>query len=90
MAMYLCTVLNKLRIIQHSPTMIYKDNAAAIMMANANKPNRHTRSINISYFVLQEWVQEGKAKLAHIRGVANPANALTKALGWTLHCRHVK
>eukprot|EP00957_Ditylum_brightwellii_P041741 3160971-Ditylum_brightwellii.AAC.1 len=69
--------------------MIYKDNTAAIMMANANKPNGGTHNINISYSVLQEWVQEGKVKLAHIRGVANPAGALTKALGWTLHCHHV-
>eukprot|EP00957_Ditylum_brightwellii_P065882 4996655-Ditylum_brightwellii.AAC.1 len=58
-------------------------------MANTNKSNGHTCHINISYFALQKWVQEGKVKLAHIRGVANPADALTKALGWTLHCLHV-
>eukprot|EP00957_Ditylum_brightwellii_P135945 10368286-Ditylum_brightwellii.AAC.1 len=69
--------------------MIYKDNAAAIMMLNSNKLNGYTCHIDISYFVLQEWVQEGKVKLAHIRGVANPDNALTKALGLTLHCHHV-
>eukprot|EP00957_Ditylum_brightwellii_P112868 8605795-Ditylum_brightwellii.AAC.1 len=58
-------------------------------MVNANKPNGHTCHINISYFALQAWVKKGKGKLAHIRGVANPVDALTKALGWTLHCRHV-
>eukprot|EP00957_Ditylum_brightwellii_P016714 1257359-Ditylum_brightwellii.AAC.1 len=86
MAKYLHAILNKLGITQHCPTMIYKDNTTTIMMANANKSNSHTCHINISYFLLQEWVQEGKVKLAHIRGVANPANALTNALGWTLHC----
>eukprot|EP00957_Ditylum_brightwellii_P117921 8994688-Ditylum_brightwellii.AAC.1 len=27
-------------------------------------------------------------KLAHIHRIANPADALTKALGWTLHHHH--
>eukprot|EP00957_Ditylum_brightwellii_P163170 12424459-Ditylum_brightwellii.AAC.1 len=60
MAKYLCTVLNELGITHHGPTMFYKDNAAAIMMVNANKPNDCTWHIRISYFALQEWVQEGK------------------------------
>eukprot|EP00957_Ditylum_brightwellii_P138223 10536368-Ditylum_brightwellii.AAC.1 len=88
MAKYLRTVLNELGITQHSPTMIYKDNIAAIMVANANKPNGCNWHIDISYFALQEWVQERKVKLAQIRGVSNLADALTKALGWTLHRRH--
>eukprot|EP00957_Ditylum_brightwellii_P087575 6667110-Ditylum_brightwellii.AAC.1 len=69
--------------------MVYKDNAAAIMMANANKPNGCTCHIDMSYFALQEWVQEEQVKLVHIRGVVNPANALTKALGCALHHQHV-
>eukprot|EP00957_Ditylum_brightwellii_P164448 12519960-Ditylum_brightwellii.AAC.1 len=89
MAKYLCAVSNELGIIQHGSTMIYEDNTAAITMTNANKPNGCTSHINISYFALQEWLQEGKVNLAHIRGVANPANALNKALGWTLHHHHV-
>eukprot|EP00957_Ditylum_brightwellii_P018215 1372561-Ditylum_brightwellii.AAC.1 len=40
-------------------TMIYKDDAAAIMMANASKPSGRTRNIDISYFVIQEWVSKG-------------------------------
>eukprot|EP00957_Ditylum_brightwellii_P094531 7198511-Ditylum_brightwellii.AAC.1 len=88
MAKYLHTLLNELRITQHGPTMIYKENMVVIMKANANKPNGCTCHTNISYFALQEWVQEGKVKLVHIRGVTNSANALTKALGWTLHRCH--
>eukprot|EP00957_Ditylum_brightwellii_P159445 12137385-Ditylum_brightwellii.AAC.1 len=67
MAKYLYIIFNELGIAQHGPTMIYKDNTVTIMMANANK--------------LNEWAQEGMVKLAHIRGVANPAGALSKALG---------
>eukprot|EP00957_Ditylum_brightwellii_P045724 3469042-Ditylum_brightwellii.AAC.1 len=65
--------------------MIYEDNAAAIMMANNNRSNGQTWHIDISYFALQEWVTHGDVKLAHIRRIANPADALTKALGWTQH-----
>eukprot|EP00957_Ditylum_brightwellii_P064877 4921916-Ditylum_brightwellii.AAC.2 len=85
MAKYFCTILNKLGITQCSPFIIYKDNTAISMIANANKPNRRTSHIKISYFALQEWLQVGKLNLAHIRGVANTADALTEALGWTLH-----
>eukprot|EP00957_Ditylum_brightwellii_P169647 12912465-Ditylum_brightwellii.AAC.1 len=69
--------------------MIYQDNAAAIMMANNSRPNGQTQHIDIRYFALQEWVTYGNIKLAHICRIANPADALTKALGWTLHCCHV-
>eukprot|EP00957_Ditylum_brightwellii_P027025 2043832-Ditylum_brightwellii.AAC.1 len=89
MAKYLCTILNELGITQQGPTMIYRVSTAAIMMVNANKPNGCTHYINKSYFVLQEWVQDRKVELAHIRGVANPADALTKALSQTLHSCHV-
>eukprot|EP00957_Ditylum_brightwellii_P130190 9931254-Ditylum_brightwellii.AAC.1 len=68
---------------------MYEANDAAIMMANNNKPNGWTQHININYFTLQEWVIYGKVKLSHICRVTNPADALTKALGWALHCCHV-
>eukprot|EP00957_Ditylum_brightwellii_P156485 11909711-Ditylum_brightwellii.AAC.1 len=66
MAKYLCTVLNELGIDQQEPTMIDEDNTAAIMMANANKPNGYTCYIDIRYFALQEWAQYREVKLAHI------------------------
>eukprot|EP00957_Ditylum_brightwellii_P032597 2470691-Ditylum_brightwellii.AAC.1 len=55
------------------------------MMVNASKLNGRTRHIDISYFAIQERVEEGDIKLVHICGVANPLIALTKELGWTLH-----
>eukprot|EP00957_Ditylum_brightwellii_P031295 2372038-Ditylum_brightwellii.AAC.1 len=60
--------------------MVYKDNAAASMMVNASKPNGRTRNFNISYFAIQDWVENGNIKLARIQGVVNQSNALTKAL----------
>eukprot|EP00957_Ditylum_brightwellii_P196864 14998680-Ditylum_brightwellii.AAC.1 len=58
-------------------------------MANNSRPNGQIRHIDISYFVLQEWVTYGNVKLAHIPGIADPADALTKALEWMLHCCHI-
>eukprot|EP00957_Ditylum_brightwellii_P145833 11104374-Ditylum_brightwellii.AAC.1 len=69
--------------------MIYEDNAAAIMMANNSRPNGWIQHIDINYFALQKWVTYGNVKLAHIRGIVNPVDALTKTLWWTLHCCHV-
>eukprot|EP00957_Ditylum_brightwellii_P149870 11414001-Ditylum_brightwellii.AAC.1 len=62
---------------QDRPTMIYKDNAAAIMMANTSKPNERTSHISTSFFVIQEWVENDNIKFSHIQGIANPSNALT-------------
>ena len=89
MAKYTQVILKELKIKQHGPTIMYKDNATAIMMVNASKPNRRTRYINISYFTIQEWAEKGNMKLAHICGVANPSDALTKTLGWTLNQHYV-
>eukprot|EP00957_Ditylum_brightwellii_P043169 3271518-Ditylum_brightwellii.AAC.1 len=89
MAKYTRMILKKLMIERHGPTIIFEDSASAITVANTSKPNGRTSYINISYFAIQEWVEKGENKLAHICGVVNPSDALTKALGWTLHHRHV-
>eukprot|EP00957_Ditylum_brightwellii_P039059 2952292-Ditylum_brightwellii.AAC.1 len=80
MAKYIQAILKELEMEQDGPTMIYEDNAAATMMANTSKPNGRKRHINISYFAIQELVEKGNIKLAHIQGIADPYNALTKAL----------
>eukprot|EP00957_Ditylum_brightwellii_P040365 3054766-Ditylum_brightwellii.AAC.1 len=60
-AKYIWAILKELRMEQDGPTMIYKDNAAAVMMANGRM-----RHIDISYFAIQKWVENGNIKLAHI------------------------
>eukprot|EP00957_Ditylum_brightwellii_P039053 2951933-Ditylum_brightwellii.AAC.1 len=52
---YLRTVLNKLGVKQRDPTMVYKDDAAAIMMTNVRKPDSYTCHTDMNYFALQEW-----------------------------------
>eukprot|EP00957_Ditylum_brightwellii_P126442 9638239-Ditylum_brightwellii.AAC.1 len=63
---YTYVILKELKIEQDGPMMIYEDNAAAIMLANKNKPNGRTQHNDISYFAIQEWVENSNIKLAHI------------------------
>eukprot|EP00957_Ditylum_brightwellii_P010666 807826-Ditylum_brightwellii.AAC.1 len=66
MEKYIHVILKELKIEQDGPTMMYEDNSAAIMMANTSKSNERTRHIDISYFKIQEWVENGDIKLTHI------------------------
>lgn len=87
---YMRTVLSELDLPQLLPTRIYEDNAAAILIVNASRPTTRTRHIDIQYFAIQDWKQLGQLLLLAIASVINIADALTKALGWVLHHRHVR
>ena len=59
-------------------------------MTNADCPTERSRHIDIQYFALQDWQKAGHLYLHKIPGIVNPSDALTKALGWVLHSRHVR
>jgi hypothetical protein len=73
-----------------TPTIVYEDSTAAIEMINAGKPTNRTRHVDIQLFAIQELKNRGDIVLSYIPGIINIANALTKALGWILHNRHVR
>ena len=89
-AKYLRSILLELGYPQDSPTTLYEDNAAAILMINASRPTPRSRHIDIQHFAIQEWKANREIVLAHIPGVINSADSLTKSLGPTLHHRHVR
>jgi hypothetical protein len=89
-AKYLRSVLLELGYQQLGPTTLFEDNAAAILMVNANRPTPRARHIDIQHFALQEWKAAKEIVLSHIPGVVNSADSLTKSLGPTLHHRHVR
>jgi hypothetical protein len=89
-AKYLRSILSELDYGQPGPTVLYEDNQAAILMINASRPTPRSRHIDIQHFAIQEWKANGDIILCHIPGIINPADALTKALGSTLHFRHVR
>ncbi len=74
---------------QKHANVIYEDNMAMIGMINAKKPTDRTRHTNIQHFAIQDWRDRNLIVMRHIAGTINPADALTKALGWVLHHRHV-
>ena len=89
-AKYLRSILSELGYPQLGPTTLYEDNAAAILMINANRPTPRSRHIDIQHFAIQEWKANHEIVLTHIPGIVNSADSLTKSLGSTLHHRHVR
>jgi hypothetical protein len=87
-ARYLRSILNELGLRQKSTTLIYVDNLAAIVMANAGKATERSRHIYVQYFALLQWVKDGDVLLVHIASVWNPSDALIKPLGWIIHHHH--
>jgi hypothetical protein len=87
---YLRMVLFELGFAQLMPTPIYEDNQAAINMIDAGRPTERAHHFEIQWFVIQEWHRRGDIILHHIPGVNDPADGLTKALGWVLSTRHAR
>ena len=58
-------------------------------MANAQKPTKCKRYMDLKHFGLQEWVQHDLLILHQINTADNYVDAMTKALGRTLFYRHV-
>jgi hypothetical protein len=63
---------------------------ASIMMGNNVRPTDRTRHMDIRWFALQEWIHIDKdIILIHFPGEVNASDALSKALGWIKHYRHM-
>ena len=87
---YIQSVLDELGIPESGPTPIYEDNKPAIKIINANKPTGRSRHIDIRFFAIQDWKDDGHITMKHIPGIINPADDLTKPLGYVLHARHAR
>lgn len=87
-ARYLRSILGELGFPQDRPTPLYCDNQSAIKMINARIPTERSRHILIQYFAIQDWKDSGDIIMQFIPGILNPADDLTKPLGWVLHSRH--
>ena len=89
-AKYLRSIMVDLGFTQSGPTRLYEDNMAAIQMINAKRPTERSRHIDIQYFAIQDWREAGDIELVYCPGILNPADDLTKPLGWVLHSRHAR
>jgi len=87
---YVRAVMKEFGFPQEAPSPIFGDNLSSIMMANNIRPTDRTRHMDIRWFALQEWIHVDKDIIViHISGIVNPADALTKALSWLKHHRHM-
>jgi hypothetical protein len=55
---------------------------------NADRPTERSCHIESQYFAIQDWKKSGQILLNKIKGIINPSNSLTKALGWGVHNCH--
>ena len=90
-AKYMRYVLQDLGFPPSGPTKIHIDNESALKIINDNQsPTERTRHLDIRYFSIQDWREDGDIDMVHISGVLNPSDDLTKPLGWVLHTRHAR
>jgi hypothetical protein len=59
-------------------------------MINSRQPTERARHIDIQWFAIQEWKENGDILTSHIAGILNPSDDLSKPLGWILHARHCR
>jgi hypothetical protein len=76
-AKYLRAILRQLGFPQKDPTNLFEDNESTIKMANADRPTKCSRHIDIQYFAIQDWKKSGQILLNKIKGIINPSDSLT-------------
>ena len=87
-ALFLCFVLEDLKFPMTTLTPIYEDNESCIKIVNARKPTDRVKHLEVPYFRIQDWKEDGYLLMRHIPGILSPPDSLTKPLGWVLHSRH--
>ena len=87
--LYLRTILEEIGIHQKHATVLYEDNQGALLMANAQRPTKRTRHMEIKHFALQEWVLKDLLTLKRIDTKDNYSDVMTKATARVLFHRHM-
>ena len=86
--LYIRSIMSEIGLEQYEATTLYEDNQGALLMAQAGKPTKRTRHVDLKVFVLQDWVEHDLLSVERINTADNPSDAFTKALGRTLFYRH--
>jgi hypothetical protein len=87
--LYLRSLLEEIGLLQEDATVLYEDNQGALLMANAQRPTKRTRHMDIKTFGLQDWVKRDLLCLKRIATADNYSDAMTKNVGRTLFYRHM-
>ena len=86
--LYIRLILRDLSLDQEEATIIYEDNKAAIEIANAGRPTKRTKHMDMRHFALQQWVEQDLIVLKHIGTGDNSSDSLTKNTPRVLFNRH--
>ena len=80
MILYVRGILWDLGIPQEAATVMHEDNDACTAMGNAQKPNPCTRHMDITYFLLCNWVERDLMHLEGVDTMLNMADMFNKSL----------
>ena len=87
--LYLRSILDEIGVPQEKATTLYEDNQGALLMANAQRPTKRTKHMDIRHFALQDWVERDLIILKRINTSDNYSDVMTKQVGRSLNYRHM-
>ena len=87
-ALYMRCILDELQIFQQQPTKIFADNAGAIKLANAQKPTRRTRHVELKHMVILQWCDDELLSFLETKSESNYSDSLSKATERTKFYQH--
>ena len=87
--LYLRSILQEIGLEQQHATILFEDNQGALLMANAQRPTKRTRHMEIKHFALQDWVLKDLLTLKRIDTKDNYSDVMTKATARVLFHRHI-
>ena len=87
--LYVRSILGQVGLPQYAATILYEDNQGALLMAQAGKPTKKTRHVEIKHFTIQQWTELDLICLKFVRTSLNASDAMTKSVPRTLFYRHM-
>ena len=82
-------VLQELGFSQEGPTKIHIDNQVALQIVNEDQASTiQNMHLDIGFFSLQDWREEGSVSMIHIARVPTPSDDLTAPSACCLHAMH--
>ena len=78
-ALYIRWILEEIGLIQVDPTPIQADNSGAIAIANAHKPTRRTRHVDMRAFVILQWTDDEFINFVQTPTKNQTSDSLSKA-----------
>ena len=82
---FLRSMIQVLGFKQESSTPIYEGNNTPVDIVNSIIPTEMSNHIDVRFFAIKGYKEAGYITMHHIPIIINPADDVTKPLGWVLH-----